>query len=91
MNVTCRDCLRVYDDAERWTYCPHERFMSVETLKQKDLGLSLLGKWVRFRHQKPDSSLFLVMAVNWEGMVSLNEMAGEFHPDLFVPIDLQEG
>lgn len=83
MLVRCKDCGADYDDGERLTYCPHERFMSASDLKQKDAGLALIGKQVRFAHQ-PEGPAHPVQAVSWNGMISLADMAGEFAPHLFV-------
>lgn len=26
--VTCPKCGKTYDDLNRWTYCPHDKFMA---------------------------------------------------------------
>lgn len=81
--VACDKCQWAYDDAERLTYCPHAPIMSAYNLEQKDAGIALLGKPVRFVNQ-PSSRGHMVRAVGWNGMVTLDDMAGEFSPYLFV-------
>ena len=82
MFVRCQTCKQRYDDAQRLTYCPHDKLMSDEDLAQKDAGLALLGKKVCFRHM-PDGPAYLVQSCGWNGMVSLAGMSGEFAPHLF--------
>ena len=85
MNVRCDDCGKEYDDAERDTGCPHERFLSVEDQARKDMAISLIvaGRPIRFAHQ-PDGPTHRIQAVNWIGMVTLDDLPGEFAPHLFV-------
>jgi hypothetical protein len=88
MIVTCNDCGKHFDDAERWTCCPHEPFMSADDLAQKDLALSLIGKEIRFAHM-PNGPYYRVQSVNYIGMVTIarangDTMGGEFAPHLFV-------
>jgi hypothetical protein len=80
---TCESCQAVYDDAERYTYCPHDRFMSAEDLEQKKAGIALIGKQIHFAHQ-PGGPLYRVRSVGWNGMVTIDNMVGEFAPHLFV-------
>jgi hypothetical protein len=80
----CVTCRQDYDDAERLTFCPHDRFMSAEDLEQKKAGLALIGKHVCFAHQPTGPSHF-VQSVGWNGMVTLGDMVGEFAPHLFIP------
>lgn len=88
METTCKDCRITYDDAERLTFCPHDALYPPEILKQKDLGLSLIGKMVRFAHmagsQAPASRVTTVMH---DGMVCIEGFSGEFAPSLFVVVD----
>lgn len=91
MMTTCGSCGRSYDDATRWTYCPHERFISAELAAQKDLAFSLMGKDVRFAHESPESyTAHRVQSINHSGMVTLHPdsgMVGEFAPHLFVVLE----
>lgn len=80
----CDDCGTDYDDAERLTFCPHDRFMSAEDLEQKKAGLALIGKPVCMAHQ-PTGPVYRVQSVGWNGMVTVTDMVGEFAPHLFVP------
>ena len=83
MIVTCKTCLIVHDDAQQYTYCPHDKFLSDDQARQKDLGLALIGKEVWFAHlQKGDKHC--VTSVNFEGMVSISDMTGWFAPHIFV-------
>jgi hypothetical protein len=84
MTITCGLCSKTYDDAERLTYCPHDRFMPKEDLKRKMHALDLIGREVRFAHQ-PEGPYFRVQSVDHIGMVSLDGFVGEFAPHLFVP------
>lgn len=83
MTVTCSDCRKRYDDAERFTFCPHERFMSEDMLARKVAGLALLGKRVTFNHM-PDAEGWRVSSCGWDGSLSLEGLAGEFAPHLFL-------
>jgi hypothetical protein len=87
MQKTCDSCARVYDDAKCWTYCPHDQFLSDESLAQKDLANRLCGKRLRFNHM-PDGNLY-IESVNWEGMVTIKGMPGEFAPHLFQVVEAQ--
>lgn len=78
----CEICETTYDDAV--TYCPHDRFLSAEDLAQKDAGLALLGKVVRFAHEPENAIARRVQCVCWNGMVEIEGMTGEFAPHLFV-------
>lgn len=89
MERTCSDCLKSYDDAVRSTICPHDPFISTEDMKRKDLGLSLLGQLVRFRHWELNHPPLRVVSVGWDGMITLSGMGGEFTPELFIPADLK--
>lgn len=51
--------------------------------ERKKLALGLLGKAVCFAHQ-PDGPAHRILAVGWNGMITLDDMAGEFAPHLFV-------
>lgn len=84
MFVRCHDCGSDYDDAERWTFCPHEVLMSAEDFQQKDKGIDLLGKFVRFNHQ-PDGPIYSVQSCGWNGMITLDGLPGDFAPHLFTP------
>lgn len=84
MNVQCQKCHKKYDDAERWTICPHKLLMPMEHLKQKDLAISLLGKPVRFVHMPEENETYCVQSVTWQGMVTIDKLSGEFAPELFV-------
>lgn len=83
MQVFCRVCRKMMDDAEQSTICPHPLIMSRVDLDQKKLGLSLLGRPVRFAHL-PDSKPMRIESVSWNGMVTVEGMAGEFAPHLFI-------
>jgi hypothetical protein len=80
----CDDCGLDYDDADRLTYCPHEPIMGADDLMQKKAGLALIGRDICFAHQ-PDGPSHRVQSVGWNGMVTLNDMVGEFAPHLFIP------
>lgn len=83
MLVICADCKRPYDDAVRWTFCPHERFLTQLQAEQKDLAITLLGKRVRFLHE-PQGESYRVTRVGMDGLVSLEGLIGYFSPRLFV-------
>lgn len=89
MNVTCATCTVVFDDAERLTYCPHDRFMSEADLKQKIDGIELLGKYVRFVHRQFDGPR-RVIGCGPTGMVEIEGMSGEFAPHLFTVAEVSE-
>lgn len=81
MIQACQDCGHRLDDAEQSVICPHNRFLSADDQAQKDLGISLLGKKVAFNHM-PESSV-RISSVGWNGIVTVEGMAGEFAPSLF--------
>lgn len=83
MRVQCGDCYSIFDDAEKLTFCPHDPIMPADDLEQKKLGLSLIGKPIRFAHE-PDGPNRSVQAIGWNGMVTLQGMVGEFAPHLFI-------
>lgn len=84
MIVTCPDCKLSYDDAERSTICAHDPiFSNPEDLERKILALTLLEKTIRFAHE-PNGPDRRVQFCNWNGMVELFGMVGEFAPHLFV-------
>lgn len=86
MNVNCLDCGKRYDDARHLTFCPHDPLMSDADLKQKDAGLALLGKVVRFNHE-PDGPTHRVQWVGYNGMVGIDTYRGDFAPHLFVVVE----
>lgn len=87
MERTCDDCGVRYDDARMTTICPHEPFLSEFEAAQKDCAMQLLlGKAVRFHHQWKTGPDHRVQSVNHVGMVTLDDMVGEFAPHLFVTV-----
>lgn len=86
MKVTCPDCKLKYDDARRLTFCPHDPLMSDEHLEQKDAGLALQGKDVRFAHEAGHGKIWHVESCNHIGQVALKDMPGWFAPHLFVEV-----
>lgn len=85
MRVKCEKCFRIYDDAKRWTFCPHDEFLSADDSDQKDLGLSLIGKDVWFAHMQQGTP-HRIQSVGLTGMVTISGMVGEFAPHLFVVV-----
>lgn len=82
----CENCNHKYDDAYRWTICPHNLLMPIEDLRRKDLAIKLIGRKVRFHHEKNDV-FHRVTAVNYIGMISIEGFVGEFDPSLFKIVD----
>ena len=85
MRVKCEKCGQTYDDLNRWTICPHEKLMSDDDAKQKDLGLSLIGKDVWFAHLQSGKP-HRVQSVGYNGLVTITDMVGEFAPHIFVVV-----
>lgn len=85
MLITCEKCQLPFDDAVCWTVCPHERFISPENAAQKDAGMKLLGKRVRFAHMKEAAGF--VNSMGHDGMVTLETLSGEFAPHVFVVME----
>lgn len=83
MEIRCEHCDTIYDDSERLTYCLHDDIMPPADMAQKNAALELIGKRVCFAHE-PKGPSHAVQAVSWDGMVTLDDMAGEFAPHLFV-------
>lgn len=88
MRVTCRHCQLSYDDAERFTFCPHDRLKPLDDQQRHELALSLMseGLAVRFNHQATTGPDHRITAVALSGMVSLHDLPGEFDPGLFVQV-----
>lgn len=61
--------------------------MPQASLNQKTQAFALLGKPVRFVHQQQGGEVYRILSVNWEGMVTLNSLPGEFAPSLFVAVE----
>ena len=85
MRVTCDKCRVMYDDAKAFTFCPHERFMSDQTAAQKDLGVSLVGKPLKWANEinEPTAAVLYIESVGFDGMVTLRGWTGEFAPTCF--------
>ena len=83
MEIRCEHCGKIYDDSERLTYCPHDDIMPPADMAQKKAALDLIGKRVCFAHQ-PEGQSHGIQAVGWNGMVTLDDLPGEFAPHLFV-------
>ena len=84
MQTTCLICQSSYDDADCYTICPHEPLMSLAQREQKKLAISLLGKDLRFHHMTPQDPIYRIESIDWEGMVILRGVAGQFAPNLFI-------
>jgi hypothetical protein len=84
MKVTCDTCQATFDDALCSTVCPHDGLMSTEDMQRKILALDLIGKAVRFRHQREIGPDLHVQSVSFNGYVTLAEGPGEYAPHLFV-------
>ena len=87
MQTTCLICQLSYDDADCYTICPHEPLMSLAQREQKKLAISLLGKDLRFHHMTPQNPTYRIISINYEGMVNLDGMAGQFAPNLFIIVE----
>lgn len=84
MEITCNDCGRLYDDADRWTLCPHELLMPIEDLNRKKLALSLLEKPLRFKAGDLHAATPLrIESVSWNGYISFHGHADEYDPIFF--------
>lgn len=83
MDLRCEHCGTIYDDAERLTYCPHENIMAAADMERKKAALALIGRRVCFAHE-PQGPSHGVAAIAWDGMITLDDMVGEFAPHLFV-------
>lgn len=89
MNRTCDICFTCYDDATRLTVCPHERFISDEIARQKDLAFSLVGR--RLRLNIADSiQPVCIQSIDHRGMVTLRTVDGEEVVGTFTPYTLEE-
>ena len=87
MQTTCLICQSADDDADCYTLCPHEPLMSLAQREQKKLAISLLHKNIRFRNAEPQNPTYRIVSINYEGMVTLHGMAGQFAPNLFVIVE----
>jgi hypothetical protein len=82
MLTMCLQCSKRYDDAMCWTICPHDAFITDQQVTAKDLATSLLLEPVTFNHQ-PDGPVYRITAIDRDGMVTLDNLAGLFAPHLF--------
>ena len=86
MLAHCKECRVIYNDAYYSTICPHERFMTDEQFARKDAAIALMaaahGKRVVFNHM-PEAEGYRLISIGWDGMVTIEGMAGEFAPHLF--------
>jgi hypothetical protein len=55
--------------------------------RQVRLGRKIVGRHVKFRHQLDQPHQHRVRSVCVDGMVELDDLAGEFAPDLLVVVD----
>jgi hypothetical protein len=54
---------------------------------QRALGRTLVGKFVRFHHERKTHPGYLVIDVDEDGMIELREFSGLFAPDLVERVD----
>ena len=81
MRRICDDCKGEFDDADANTICPHPELRTPEMKAQWEAGLALLGNKVRFHHWAPGSGK-ICTTLYFDGMVELQDMAGQFAPHL---------
>ena len=84
MVIQCLTCELYFDDAECTTICPHVERLPLWQMKRQALALPLMDKMVRFAHMPKGSPTYRVHDVSWAGLVTLEGMAGEYAPHLFV-------
>jgi hypothetical protein len=76
-------CLGGCNKAARAVYLLYDRFMSADDLEQNKAGIALIGRDIYFAHQ-PGGPTHRVQSVGWNGMVTIDDMPGEFAPHLFI-------
>lgn len=88
MRVSCPDCKLSYDDAERWTTCPHERLKPLADHERHQVALELMEAKLplRFNHQAATGPDHIISGISFSGMISLRDLDGEFDPGLFVQV-----
>lgn len=86
MIVKCEYCFLTYDDAQKFTFCPHDYLMPLEDLERKKLAIKLLSRRVKFHHE-PDSVSHKIQSITYKGMIILEDLVGEFSPYLFKIVD----
>lgn len=85
MMMKCKSCGEMYDDARRFTFCPHDEFISEDIAARKDRACELAGKKLRFRSSRTRCE---ISAVASNGMVMLKGWSyALFSPDLFEVVD----
>lgn len=77
MNRQCPECYKIYDDALCLTYCPHERFISDDAARRKDLAFSLVGKRITLKGYFDESR---IQSIDGDGYVNLIGVLGSFDP-----------
>ncbi len=82
MKKFCDKCRTDYDDERQSMICDHGAFLSADEWVQKRLAVKLLGKNVRFLNRQFDGPR-RVTSVSRTGMITLEDMSGEFAPHLF--------
>ena len=81
MTSDCSKCGAHYDDAERITICPHELIKPRWMMEQHNRAIHLLGRLVVFNNML-DGEPMRVTSVNFEGMLTVDALPGEFAPHL---------
>ena len=96
---TCDDCHSVYDDARQVTLCPHDKLMSDADMDRKIRAIDLMnrsqGRYVKFvdgyefhpSFQQSKDGRYQIMAIGWDGMVTLVGVDWDFPPGLFEVVD----
>lgn len=82
MQTKCPKCQLEYDDAEHWTTCPHERFISSDDRNRKDLAFSLVHKPLKFRNLNAGAALY-IQSISDRGYVTFRNHTGEYDPHFF--------
>lgn len=81
----CDHCDVLYDDATRFTICPHWPFISAEDATRKDRAVALLGKNVVWAATGEPAR---ITSVGRDGFVTVGGYQhGQFNPDLFTLVE----
>lgn len=83
---TCDECGEAYDDARRWTICPHRDLLPEQDMNRKIKAIEIFDSRKSYR-VKGTQIVGEITSVDAVGMVTLQ---GQPWLDLFDPFDLEE-
>jgi hypothetical protein len=84
--VTCEECQKTYDDAECFTFCPHDPFMDPVDLERKKRAIQIFDTRKTYK-VKDSERKGTITSVDYKGFVSLS--GGSIY-EVYDPMSLEE-